>query len=62
MPPKIELQINFKIHFIGTIKIFPIIKSMQIQEIITSIFIFTLSPQEIILLLIFLCEYLDKYT
>ena len=42
----IELNTSFKIFLIGIIKILPIINSIQIQDIITRIFMFILSPQK----------------
>ena len=44
-PPNIELKTNFKIHLIGTMKIFPIINSRQMHVTKISRFIFIwLSP------------------
>lgn len=45
-PPNIELKTNFKIHFIGTIKILPTTNKIHIQEIIIRILISTLPPLE----------------
>ena len=38
IPPKIELKTSFKTHFIGTIKILPIMNNKQIQDINIRIF------------------------
>ena len=45
-PPNIELKTNFRIHFIGTIKILPITNNIHIQEIIIRVLISTLPPLE----------------
>lgn len=46
MPPNTELKTSLNIHFIGTIKIRPIINNIHIQVTNISKFIFTLSPQK----------------
>ena len=40
MPPNTELNANFKIHFIGIIKILPLINNMPIQDTNIRIFMF----------------------
>lgn len=46
MPPNTELKTSLNTHFIGTIKIRPIINNIHIQVTNISKFIFTLSPQK----------------